>query len=79
MAPLHLSIILKAINMYEAGIHTFRETESNWIRQNQPEIWKKTHKYLLLSGFFHIGSREDLSNPRGVVGYLPLIIKSMSG
>jgi sugar (pentulose or hexulose) kinase len=27
------------------------EAEANWIRTYQPEIWAKTHKYLLLSGF----------------------------
>ena len=25
---------------------------SNWIQQNQPELWAATHKYLFLSGFF---------------------------
>jgi len=25
--------------------------KANWIKENQPEIWDKTHKYLLLSGF----------------------------
>lgn len=33
------------INWYRA------EAESNWIRTNQPELWDKTHKYLLLSGY----------------------------
>jgi sugar (pentulose or hexulose) kinase len=27
------------------------EAEANWIRTQQPEIWQKTHKYLLLSGY----------------------------
>ncbi|TLN05878.1 carbohydrate kinase, partial [bacterium] len=27
------------------------EAEANWIRANQPEIWAKTYKYLLLSGY----------------------------
>ncbi len=27
------------------------EAEANWIRTYQPDIWKKTHKYLLLSGY----------------------------
>jgi sugar (pentulose or hexulose) kinase len=27
--------------------------KSNWIIQNEPEIWKRTHKYLLLSGFIN--------------------------
>jgi len=27
------------------------EAEANWIRTYQPEVWEKTHKYLLLSGY----------------------------
>ena len=27
------------------------EAEANWIKTNQPEIWKKTDKYVFLSGF----------------------------
>ena len=27
------------------------EAEANWIRTYQPEIWRNTHKYLLLSGY----------------------------
>jgi len=27
------------------------EAEANWIHTNQREIWEKTHKFLLLSGF----------------------------
>ncbi len=74
--PFHLKIALKAINMYDAGIHTFRETESNWIRQNQPEIWSKTHKYLLLSGFFsHRLTGEYIESTGSVVGYLPFDYK----
>lgn len=74
--PLHLAIVLKAINMYEAGIHTYRETESNWIRQHQPEIWKRTHKYLLLSGFFSYRLTGRFVESTGsVVGYLPFDYK----
>ena len=27
------------------------EAEANWIRTYQPEVWRNTHKYLLLSGY----------------------------
>lgn len=30
-----------------------REAEINWIAEHQPEIWARTHKYLLLSGFLN--------------------------
>jgi sugar (pentulose or hexulose) kinase len=28
-----------------------REAEANWIREHQPDVWRATHKYVLLSGF----------------------------
>lgn len=30
-----------------------REAEINWIAAHQPEVWAKTHKFLLLSGFLN--------------------------
>lgn len=74
--PLPLAVLLKSINMYDASIHTYRETESNWIRQNQPEIWERTHKYLLLSGFFSYRLTGEYVDSIGcTVGYLPFDYK----
>ena len=49
-----------------------RNCDANWIRQHQPDIWKKTHKYLLLSGFFtHRLTGEFTDSIGNNVGYLP--------
>lgn len=68
---------LKAVNMLDAIHHTIEEAEGNWIRQNQPDTWEKTHKFLLLSGFFIyklIGEyRESTGN---IVGFLPYDYKN---
>ncbi|MCV6596754.1 MAG: FGGY-family carbohydrate kinase [Mangrovicoccus sp.] len=48
------------------------KARSNWIRQHQPEIWAKTHKYLSLSGFHNFrltGQYRDAVSSQ--VGYLP--------
>ncbi|MCV6587295.1 MAG: FGGY-family carbohydrate kinase [Marinibacterium sp.] len=48
------------------------KARSNWIRQHQPEIWARTHKYLSLSGFHHLrltGEYRDAVSSQ--VGYLP--------
>ncbi|MFZ2633082.1 MAG: FGGY-family carbohydrate kinase [Desulfosalsimonadaceae bacterium] len=45
----------------------------NWMKQNQPEIWEKTHKYLLLSGYFNFKLTGEFSDSIGSnVGYLPI-------
>jgi sugar (pentulose or hexulose) kinase len=74
--PLYLKAIFKAINLYEASLFAYRETESNWIRQNEPRIWEKTHKYLLLSGFFSFRlTGEYVDSIGSMVGYLPFDYK----
>ncbi len=63
--------------MLEAVEHTIRDGECNWIRQNQPEIWEKTHKYLLLSGFFSYKLCGEFVESIGSnVAYLPFDFKT---
>ncbi|MRW94041.1 carbohydrate kinase [Duganella sp. FT80W] len=53
-----------------------REAEINWIAEHQPEIWARTHKYLLLSGFLNYrlcGRMVDSTGSQ--VAYLPFDYK----
>lgn len=69
--------VLKAIGMYDSAIHAVRECELNWIRQNQPEIWDKTHKFLIISGFFtHRLTGEFNDSIGSTIGYLPFDYKN---
>jgi sugar (pentulose or hexulose) kinase len=53
------------------------EAEANWIRTHQPEIWKKTHKYLLLSGYLTYQLTGRFVDSKGCqVGYIPFDYKS---
>ncbi len=52
------------------------QAEANWLRTYQPEIWKNTHKYLLLSGYLTyrlVGSYIDSIGCQ--VAYLPFDYK----
>ena len=52
------------------------EAESNWIRTHEPKIWKRTHKYVLLSGYLTYrltGTYTDSTACQ--VGYLPFDYK----
>jgi sugar (pentulose or hexulose) kinase len=54
------------------------EAEANWIATYQPEVWKKTHKYLLLSGYLIYkltGTYVDSVGSQ--VGYLPFDYKRL--
>lgn len=42
-----------AVGMREAVAVIEHEAKANWIRQNQPDVWENTHKYLQVSGFLN--------------------------
>lgn len=50
--PLHHQIMFKAVGMSKTLELIRRQTKTNWIRENEPELWEKTYKCLLLSGYF---------------------------
>ena len=52
------------------------DAEANWLRVNEPEVWARTAKYLLLSGFLAhrlVGRYVDADAAQ--VGYLPFDYK----
>jgi sugar (pentulose or hexulose) kinase len=54
------------------------EAEANWISTYQPDVWKKTHKYLLLSGYLTyklVGKFVDSVGCQ--VGYIPFDYKRL--
>lgn len=52
------------------------QAECNWLAQHQPDIWKNTHKYLLLSGYhtYKLTGRY-VDSVASQVGYLPFDFK----
>jgi sugar (pentulose or hexulose) kinase len=55
------------------------EGEGNWIRIHQPGIWKKTHKYLLLSGYLtYLLAGRFVDSVGCQVGYIPFDYKSQA-
>jgi len=54
------------------------EAEINWIKANQPEIWEKTDKYVLLSGYLTHKLVGKLIDSTGCqVGYIPFDYKNL--
>ena len=53
------------------------QAEANWIEQNEPEIWKQVHKFLLLSGY-HNYKLTGLYNDAiaSTVGFVPFEYKT---
>ncbi len=52
------------------------ETEANWIAAHEPEVWRQTEKYLLLSGFLtHRLTGRFVDSSGCQVGYIPFDYK----
>lgn len=70
-------LMLKSVGMLDAAVYTIKECDANWIRQNQPDIWGKTYKYLFLSGFFNYKlTGEFTDSTANIVGYVPFDYKA---
>ena len=55
------------------------EAEVNWLVKNQPEIWKKTHKFTYLSGYLiHQLTDQFIDSVGSQVGYMPLDYKKQA-
>jgi len=54
------------------------EAEANWIRTYQPDLWQKTHKFLLLSGYLTYRLVGKFIDSVGCqVGYIPFDYKRL--
>lgn len=55
-----------------------REAEANWLAACEPEVWKATHKFLLLSGYLNYRLTGEFVDSIGSqVGYLPFDFKGL--
>ena len=49
-----------------------REAEINWVAAHQPDVWRRTHKFLLLSGFLNFRLTGRYADSTGSqVAYVP--------
>ncbi|UCF94282.1 MAG: FGGY-family carbohydrate kinase [Desulfobacterales bacterium] len=65
-------LIFKLARLSKTVAYLQEEAEANWIRTYQPEVWEKTHKYLLLSGYLTYRLTGNFVDSIGCqVGYIP--------
>lgn len=74
--PFLNKIIFKAVGMYEPMIKQSMVTASNWIKEYEPEIWKKTYKYLMFSGYINfLLTGKMVESIASMIGHLPFDYK----
>jgi sugar (pentulose or hexulose) kinase len=72
-------LLFKLAGMQETVAYLQAETEANWIKTYQPEIWKKTEKYVFLSGYLTYKLIGKVIDSVGCqVGYMPFDYKSQN-
>lgn len=68
--------LTKLIRQYPFFEYVTEFCRSNWIRQNQPDIWQRTHKFLGLSGYLSYHLTGEFVNSAGnQVGTVPFDVK----
>ncbi|MDD5334795.1 MAG: FGGY-family carbohydrate kinase [Rhodoferax sp.] len=66
----------RAIGMRQTVRFFQHEAEANWIAQHQPELWARTDKFLLLSGYLNYRfTGRFVDSVAAQVGYLPFDYK----
>src|SRR3954453_16235152 len=70
--------IFRLVRMDETIAYIQGEAESNWLRTHQADVWKQTHKYLMLSGYLTYRLTGQYRDSVGAqVGYLPFDYKNL--
>lgn len=68
--------LLKLLGLHDLLEFATQYCRSNWIRQQQPEIWARTHKFLCLSGYLtHRLSGEFRDSVGNIIGTMPFDVR----
>ncbi len=66
----------RALGLRDTILSYEQEAECNWIAQNQPDIWARTDRFLLLSGYLNYRFTGRFADAVGnQVGYIPFDFK----
>ena len=69
----------RAVHQHQLFQYATESCRSNWVRQNQPDIWAKTYKYLFLSGYLsHRLTGEFRDSGGNMLGTVPFDVKKGS-
>ena len=76
--PWYWRLLFKCVRQTEVITYFRRKAQANWLAQKQPEVWQKTDKFLLLSGFLTYKLTGEFKDSIGcMVGYLPFDYKKL--
>ena len=74
--PWYWRVIFSCIRQTKVIDYFRRKSQANWLAQNQPDLWQKTDKFLLLSGYLTYQLTGNFKDSVGsIVAYLPFDYK----
>ena len=75
--PLVDNAMFTAIGMKKAIDISRKLSKANWIRENQPDIWNKTYKFILLSAYFNYRlTGKIVDSIASTIGHIPFNYKA---
>ncbi len=74
--PFYKTALFRLVGMGEAVKDIFRITAANWLMQNEPDIWAKTDKYVLLPTYLNYKLAGNLiDSTANMIGHIPFDYK----
>jgi len=71
-----MRLLIWFIGMRDSIKKAQRDGKCNWIRQNQPDIWEQTHKFVQVSGFLNFRlTGEFKDSVASQIGHIPFDYK----
>lgn len=70
------ALMFRVAGMTKASTVSRRKSKSNWIKENEPQNWEKTFKYLLLSGYLNYKlTGKFIDSVASQIGHIPFNYK----
>jgi len=71
-----IKIALKLVGMEAVIKKLYKVSAANWIMENEPEIWAKTHKFVMLPTYLNYKMTGQLKDcPANMIGHIPFDYK----
>lgn len=77
--PASTKVITKLVGMYDIFCNIRKVTKMNWVRENETDVWKNTHKITQLSGYINMMlTGRLLDSISSQIGHIPIDYKKQS-
>lgn len=76
--PILHRLAFKIVGMADAINLNRTRTPAHWVKENEPDIWAKTHKYVNISTYINYRLTGELADsPGGLTGHFPLHFRKL--